>query len=177
LAFIFLAFLAVNSYTNGSLLNRYAGETKATLSGDKEKTISSISNSRFDIMMSDLEMWSDNFIFGVGPGQSIPLRVHYGFSKKIAPHFEFSRLLSEHGIFGLIIILILLNHSFNLIRKKNIYPNIHLYLIFSLIFAILYISHSATRLLIPSLLLGISFLNIKSNKNKLKSNLYDTKTN
>lgn len=160
LFFIVLSFFFLNTFTNNSLLERYSGETKATLEGKKFKTINSISNGRTNIATSDLEMWMDNIIFGLGPGQSIPNRINYGFNTEIAPHFEFTRLLSEHGIFGLLIVLIILYHGFKLFNNKQINPNIHLFLIFSFAFGLLYTSHSATRTILPAFLLGFSFLNV-----------------
>lgn len=48
------------------------------------------------IVESELGIWIDNPILGVGPGQAV-----YQHSSHIS-HTEFTRLLAEHGVFGLL---------------------------------------------------------------------------
>ena len=69
----------------------------------------------------DLDIFYDNLFIGVGPGQANILREKYGFGKKVAAHTEFSRMLAEHGILGLISLLILIGVSgIYLELRKNI---------------------------------------------------------
>src|SRR5690606_31754763 len=95
-----------NRLTDNILLLRYQGETAGTLRGTREKDLSQITSGRYDIFLSDLQIWTDNFILGVGPGESPNMRE--GASQfKLLAHVEMSRLLSEHGLFGFIISLTL----------------------------------------------------------------------
>lgn len=51
---------------------------------------------RAQILMNDLETWARNPLLGVGPGLAIAYR-----DLDVAAHTEYSRLLAEHGVFGL----------------------------------------------------------------------------
>jgi hypothetical protein len=103
-------FFFANKLSGDHLLQRYKGDTKGTLSGDKEKTINTFTNGRFGIATTDLKIFVDHPVMGVGPGQARYLREKYGGFEVIA-HVEFSRLLSEHGIGGLLVVLILVLFS------------------------------------------------------------------
>ena len=70
-------------------------------------------------MALDLEIFKDNFLMGVGPGVARELRWRYGYAIEIGAHSEFTRMLSEHGLFGLISLLSILILSFNEYKKKN----------------------------------------------------------
>ncbi|WP_276133193.1 O-antigen ligase family protein [Polluticoccus soli] len=100
-------FQKVNAITGNLLLLRYKGETYSTISGASAKDVNTILSGRGDIAVSDLLIFKDNFVFGVGPGISKTLRSKYGF-ENIAAHTEFTRLLSEHGIGGLVIAIVLI---------------------------------------------------------------------
>lgn len=96
-----------NEITKGSLLLRYQGETAGTLEGTKEITLNTITTNRWNIIQSDLNIWLDHPVFGVGGGNSAGLRARYGIANIIA-HTEFSRILSEQGILGFLILIILI---------------------------------------------------------------------
>ncbi|RYD59441.1 MAG: O-antigen ligase domain-containing protein [Sphingobacteriales bacterium] len=95
----FLVFQKVNSMTGNNLLYRYRGETRGTLDRTKEKSWNSVTSGRVDIVASDWMIFKDNPIFGVGIGNSGPERYKYGVEPIVA-HTEFSRMLSEQGIWG-----------------------------------------------------------------------------
>lgn len=63
---------------------------------------------RDSIVMADLQVFAENPVFGVGPGQTRHFRTHKIQYYQVAAHTEFSRLLSEHGLFGLLAIVLLL---------------------------------------------------------------------
>ena len=102
---ILITFFFIQNISDGNITKRYAGETAATLSGAQIKTINTITTGRYDLFVEDLNLWYKNFIFGTGIGASKFLRGN-GLNG-ISPHTEISRLLAEHGIFGLLIILIM----------------------------------------------------------------------
>lgn len=97
-------FMTVNKISGNMLLLRYQGETAGTLDGTKSKTLNTITSGRFDLVMSDLYIFEDNPVFGVGIGNARIERPKYGF-EPIAAHTEFTRLLSEHGIGGALVAL------------------------------------------------------------------------
>lgn len=100
-----LSYGIIQIISDGNLTLRYLGETEATLAGRKIKSINTITTGRYLILVSDLNLWYENFVFGVGAGASKFLRG--GHLSGVAPHTEFSRLLAEHGFLGLIFIFIL----------------------------------------------------------------------
>jgi hypothetical protein len=101
-----LMFIKVDEMTGGALLLRYQGETYSTSRGYEEKTLNTIFSGREDVVVSDLLIFRDNLIFGAGPGISKNIRTRYGYIN-MAAHTEFSRLLSEHGIGGMIVVAII----------------------------------------------------------------------
>ncbi len=72
------------SYTGGAIASRFA-QTSTT--------------GRAEIVEADLDTWLGAPIFGVGPGQAKEKRAR--FFRAEASHTEFTRLLAEHGLFGL----------------------------------------------------------------------------
>lgn len=102
--FLPLIFFA-NNITEGNLILRYKGETSATINGFKDKSLNTITSGRFNILNEDIDLFWDNPFLGVGIGVS---KLQRSDSKGIVAHVEISRLLSEHGILGLLIVAILL---------------------------------------------------------------------
>lgn len=81
----------LNEFTGGALQERYS-----STSGGLRKTI----------VDEELDMWKDNPVMGVGPGMSKYYRADI-LGLEVASHTEFTRLLSEHGTFGLMALLVL----------------------------------------------------------------------
>lgn len=85
-------FASVNSFSGNFLDSRY-GERQDATAG------------RANLATEDLRVWSEHPLLGVGSGQSP--RYHQGNSGYLdgaAPHTEFTRLLAEHGLGGLVAI-------------------------------------------------------------------------
>ena len=61
---------------------------------------------RSDLAWSDVEIWQDNPVLGVGPGQAESARKFD--LETVAAHTEFTRLLAEHGALGFGALLTLL---------------------------------------------------------------------
>jgi O-antigen ligase len=101
----YFIFQFANNISGGKLLQRYIGETEGTLLGSKEKTADVLVSGRLTIFNEDINLWMEHPITGVGAASSRFLRVR---TKMVSPHVEFSRLLAEHGILGLMYFLILL---------------------------------------------------------------------
>jgi hypothetical protein len=151
-------FVVADNITHGALLNRYKGETGGTLRGEKEKNLSTITTGRWDIMITDLKMWKDYPLFGVGGGYSAGLRPNYGFHK-IAAHTEFSRLLSEQGMFGLLINLILMFFiPYYIIVNRNSVEKAFLLALFAL--GLLTSFHGGMRTFVTPFFVGLSVVNI-----------------
>jgi hypothetical protein len=96
---LFFVFNVADRITGGKLMLRYKGETEGTYGGHKEKTADVVLSGRLSIFSSDFNVWLDNPLLGVGAGSSAKLN-------GVASHIELSRLLADHGVFGLIFFLL-----------------------------------------------------------------------
>lgn len=119
-----LVFLQVNEITGNQLLLRYQGETRGTYMGTQEKTLKKVTSGRSTIVIADYHVFLDNMLFGVGPGMAKQFRSDYlksdGHLGTAAAHTEYSRLLSEHGLGGLLTCIILSVFPFIWVRKQRL---------------------------------------------------------
>ena len=142
-----------SNFTEGMLDARYASlynyvnPQEASLSG------------RAKIMALDLEIFKDNFLMGVGPGGARDLRWRYGYGTVVGAHSEFTRMLAEHGLFGLISLLSILILSYKEYRRRTDYNKVILGCMS--IFGILTMFHSAFRLALPGYIYGLSYIVLK----------------
>ena len=147
--FVGLFYLS-SHFTKGMIDNRYA--SLITVLDLQQTTLSG----RTRIMAIDLQIFWDNFWMGVGPGAGHHLRWVYGYESVVGAHSEFTRMLAEHGLFGLISLLSILILSFNEYRKRINYNK--LILACMSIFGILTMFHSAFRIALPGYIYGLSYL-------------------
>lgn len=109
------------------------------------------------IIQSDLIIWRNNLLFGVGPGISRIFHAELVREGTIA-HTEFSRLLSEHGIFGLGSLgLMVLIAGKSYFRKDNNMSRAILASLITWSFAFLFLN--GMRLVIPTFLFGLATSN------------------
>jgi len=145
LVFYFLLFPALDQWTSGALGARLS---------DTEPT------GRVEIVKSDLEVFMENPVFGIGLGQSN--YEHARYFRVSNSHTEFSRMLAEHGIFGLISLLILaVVLGLKFLQKNE--PVAKGVIVACMTWGLLFMAHSATRLVAPSFLIGLSFAHFKLN--------------
>jgi O-antigen ligase len=146
--------------TSGLLDNRYANENAF---GEKKEDVST---GRSELFMTELEAFLENPVFGIGVGKNRQFRFERT-GRLAATHNEISRLLAEHGIFGIAAFTILLIVPF-LLRMENT-RNIYFYSF--LVFWLLTINHSAMRIAFPSFIYGLCLLDVNFQKKKnLNSN-------
>jgi O-antigen ligase len=103
LAGLALVFLAINFY----LLPRLDAFTQGML---KQRFSETQTTQRGQIMSEDWRLFTENPLFGVGPGQAKFHRrgIFVMGETRVAAHNEFTRLLAEHGIWGVLALLSLL---------------------------------------------------------------------
>ncbi len=94
-ALYFVIFPRLDEFTGGALSKRF---TNTRLTG------------RERIVEADLRAFWENPVFGAGPGQGRVYR--RDFNESVAAHTEFSRLLAEHGMFGLVALVLLIIMTF-----------------------------------------------------------------
>lgn len=86
--------------------------------GESEKRFSSTdSSNRVDIGFADLRLFSEHPIFGAGVGVSTYERPFH--LRPVAPHTEYTRMLAEHGIFGVAALLLLAVMCVRTVRRSG----------------------------------------------------------
>jgi O-antigen ligase len=150
--FIFGVWLYTSNVTGGMLENRYAGNNA---NGEKKKDALS---GRGDILDNQLESFKESPIFGIGVGNGRFRRELSGDIIDITSHNELGRLLEEHGLIGLFLLLMLL-----FLPLPHFYEidNFQRSLLISFyVFWFLTINHSAMRIAFPGFVYGLSLINI-----------------
>lgn len=154
---LMMTFQVADNLTGGLLGLRYLGETEGTLAGTKEKSLDSITTGRLNIFLEDLALWEENLFFGVGVGASSFLR---DGSQHYLTHVELSRLLSEHGILGLIYFVVLLGLMIRLIVSKR--PPMEKGILVAFFVIAFYTTfHAAMRTYLSPLFIGLSLMEVK----------------
>ena len=88
-------------------------------------------------------------MLGVGVGRSTFFHDITGYHRKAGSHTYFSRLLAEHGIFGLFSLSILISTFVNILQTKN-------YLAIALAsWALMSMAHNDIRMVLPALILSL----------------------
>jgi O-antigen ligase len=134
----YLIFPALDDFTGGALANRFQN---TSLTG------------RETILQSDLQIWSQNLLFGVGPGLSTFSRGT--FYRESASHTEFSRLLAEHGLFGLFALLMLAIMGWQHWRRAGAIQSKALTLAW-LSWSVLFMFSTAMRLAAPAFIFAMT---------------------
>ncbi|HSV73495.1 MAG TPA: O-antigen ligase family protein [Chthonomonadales bacterium] len=143
IVFMVVVFPALNAYTGGALEARFE-DTRGT--------------GREEIARADLEVWRNHFVLGVGPGQSAGQRED---AAGAAAHTEYTRLLSEHGVFGLFALLLMLGTAVVAVLRAP--PGAPRALTAAMAaWALLFMLHAAMRLVLPSLLLGLCLARVRA---------------
>lgn len=112
---------------------------------------------RESLAQQDLQIFLDNMLLGVGPGRSADYRPdkHLG----TAGHTEFTRLLAEHGFFGIFSIIILLIMAIKAFLKKK-FPLGQAVTAASLVWAVLFMAVNAMRIAAPSFMFGLAMIKL-----------------
>ena len=114
-----------------------------------------LTTGRQELVTSELTFFMNNPVMGIGVGKTKEYREEK-LDILAASHNEISRLLSEHGVFGLIALLILLAAPlfYRIGNRKN-------YLFYSFYgFWFLTINHSSMRVAAPAFLYALVLLNV-----------------
>jgi len=130
----------LDNFTGGSLSERFA-DTNTT--------------GRMEVALADVQAFRDNPVVGVGVGQSsIYHRDALGLN--VATHTEFTRLLAEHGLFGIFALAAL----FWMMARRYLgnRPGLARAMSASLsVWAVTIMIHSAMRLAVIPLAIGLAF--------------------
>lgn len=143
---LWLMFASANDFSGNWLQTRYDTSTSATAG-------------RSDLAEQDLAVWGDNPLLGVGSGQSI---YHHtgGNLTRASTHTEYTRVLAEHGLFGLAALGLLVTMFVSGLREARSQWN-RLLLAGTGVWALTTMLHAATRLAAVPLLFALSQLRVE----------------
>jgi O-antigen ligase len=144
--------------TDGMLVNRY---TNKNARGDTKDDVSA---GRVKIFMNEIDGFVKNPFFGIGVGTGKFKRIDE-LGKKVASHNEMSRLIGEHGVIGLLILILLIIIPIRSMTRQQLQNRG--YLSAFILFWFLTINHSAMRLAMPAFMYGLSTMDITYNKSIL----------
>jgi hypothetical protein len=120
---------------------------------------------RDEIVADDLKTWEDNPVFGVGPGQA-KFR-HQSFGRPVAAHTEYSRLVAEHGVFGLAaLVLLVVAAAHTITGAGSALDRVVKVMLVS--WSLLFMLGDAMRLAAPAFLMGLAFATLFPEAIKLK---------
>jgi len=145
-AFFILFWPILNDFTGGVLEARF-------LSTDPSK--------RDLIIKADWNAFLEHPGLGVGPGQSS--WYHRTIFRESQPHTEYSRLLAEHGILGLLSMAVLFHVSATRFLSRSSPEQRGFKVVFTT-WAVLFMAHAAMRLAAPAFLFGLSGVRIVENE-------------
>jgi hypothetical protein len=152
--FLVGAFILVWGYTElktgGLISKRYANQDAIG------RTKQSNFTGREVIAAEEIGAFLANPVWGIGAGKA----TEYRFERTndlVASHSEITRLLAEHGAFGVLILLLLITTPLLLyLGNKQ-----HIFLLSFLLFWILTINHAAMRIAAPSFIYALSLLKVR----------------
>ena len=136
--------------TDGMIENRYAnkdarGREKADKLGGREQ-----------IAETELKMFMENPVWGIGVGKNKEYREQMT-GIEAASHNEITRLLAEHGVFGILAFIILLFTPLILYFNNRE----HIFLLPFFIFWLLTINHAAMRIAAPAFVYALTLLKVQ----------------
>ncbi|MEM7086950.1 MAG: O-antigen ligase family protein [Bacteroidota bacterium] len=141
--------------TGGLIDKRYANEDA---SGRAKQDLTT---GRAELFNSELEAFYKFPLTGIGVGKIKEYRLEQT-GRESASHNEVSRILSEHGLFGLMALAVLLFNPL-IVRFKN---RSNLFLFSFVVFWFLTINHSSMRLVAPAFVYGLAILTIVRERKK-----------
>lgn len=135
--------------TSGLIDKRYANQDAR----GREKVSKLTGRER--LIASEFKMFLDNPVLGIGVGKNKEYRLETT-GVDAASHNEITRMLAEHGLFGILALVILLFTPFFLYlnNRQNIF------VISFLVFWLLTINHAAMRLAAPAFVYALSLLKV-----------------
>ena len=136
--------------TGGMINKRYANQSARGV--EKESQLSG----RETLMSTELQMFMENPFLGVGVGKNKEYREELT-GIEAASHNEITRMVAEHGMFGIFAFMILvITPLFRFLANRR-----NIFIISFVAFWGLTINHAAMRLAAPAFVYALSLLNVK----------------
>jgi len=150
IAFATGTFAYVNDVTGGFLYARYFN-----VDSEGKKIKKDITTGRGEITEGDMMLFRSTDYMGVGVGISVNERP---IMRNFAAHVEYTRMIAEHGILGILAMILMfmipLKHFFYIWGK----PEIQIIFTSSMLLALLTMTHAAMRLGMVGFFYGLAFI-------------------
>lgn len=149
----YVVFPRLDDFTGGALSARFEN---TRLSG------------RAEIMDADLKIMAEHPIFGIGVGQAKSERAR--FFKGFASHTEFTRLLSEHGTFGCVALVLLIAMAIKNVvaagtsRGRAVAATLATY-------SFCFMTGNGMRMVLPSFIFGLAAVGLAAARPPLKKKI------
>jgi hypothetical protein len=159
IVFLVGVFFIANNITKGMLLFRYRGFSTNEMRAGVEKHEGSMLTGRDKIMQGDIQAFKENPFWGLGLGNGEAFRAMY-FGHHAAAHTEYTRMLSEHGTFGILFMLfgMIILPVIHFFKEKGMVARY--FFIAFLIVSMMTMFHAAMRLAMPGVVFGAAFAHI-----------------
>ena len=136
--------------TNGMIEYRYAN--KDARGREKDDRL----GGREEIGQTEIKAFMENPIFGIGVGKNAEYREEI-IGHKVSSHNEITRMLADHGSFGIAgLIILFITPLFLYLGNKQ-----HLFMLSFFVFWALTINHAAMRTAAPAFIYALSLLKVK----------------
>jgi O-antigen ligase len=139
--------------SSGMVVNRYTNKNARGV--EKED----ITTGRTELFLGEINGFITNPFFGIGSSRAKDQRIE-DEGQGITSHNEISRTLAEHGIFGVMILIILLFKPLEI--RSNNRQNYYFYALLAFWFAT--INHSSMRIAAPAFIYALALLNVTHEK-------------
>lgn len=163
--FLIVAFSLIWVYTEnktgGLISKRYANQDALG------RTKTSKFSGREDLAAGEYNMFLENPFFGVGAGRGTDIR-RESMGDLYASHDEVTRLLAEHGFFGILSLLILIMTPLILFLDNKQ----HIFMFCFLLYWFLTINHAAMRTASPSFIYALCLLKVRFKDEETQPTLY-----
>ncbi len=148
---VIAVFPALDQTTQGNLARRYS-EDIVTEEGALRLT------NREIIIDHELRLFQEYPVLGIGIGRGKELR-YQRFGMLTATHTEYTRLLAEHGIFGLgVNVLFVVLAVQSVLKQRN--PIGKAAAVMLIVWGLTYMIHAATRTVAPAFTLGLAYASL-----------------
>jgi len=156
LVFVLTGLLSVSIWTYSSFQTKGLIEKRYANKDARGREKTDRLGGREQIMDAEIKLFIDNAFLGVGAGLSKYKRAQE-LGGEVASHNEITRLLAEHGVFGILAFLILF--ATPIVGYIN---NIqHLYFFSFFLFWLLTINHAAMRIAAPAFVYALCLLSVQ----------------
>lgn len=152
-----LAWVISSNQSGGLSEKRYANQNAAGI--EKED----VTTGRTELFMNEIEGFVESPFLGIGSSRAKDARIEED-GQGVTSHNEISRTLAEHGIFGVMILIILIFKPLNM--RANNRQNYYFYALLAFWFAT--INHSSMRIAAPAFIYGLALLNVQNEKPALR---------